>query len=224
MPAQQNIRSSPASESKSLNLKCVGGGSALIGIFVVISNSYFDPDIARFFRSMLGANAWLARHTSHIPDILFPVVLAITALTWLSYFFLRNKTRYISLRRLCQLMGTTVPISVLLAFVLKHIFGRVNTQAWLFNPDLYAYQWFQGGPHYIGFPSGHMAVITALVAAAWHYSPRYRKVYSVALLFTAFMLITSTYHFLSDVIAGAYLGLMVDYLAYQCMIWGRKSI
>ena len=56
-----------------------------------------------------------------------------------------------------------------------------------------------------------MAVFTALIIALWRFYPRYRPAYAGFLSVLALALIVTDYHFLSDVIAGAYLGLIVHF-------------
>jgi membrane-associated phospholipid phosphatase len=216
-----SIKHSP--KRTGLNLMGILISFLLVAAFVAVSNAYCDADVANFFRGLLGADTWLARRLSHIPDLLFPVVSAITAFSWMAYFYLRKDARRIDSLRLFQLIGTSVPLSVISSLILKHAFGRVNTQAWLFNPDLYEYHWFQGGPHYMGFPSGHMAVLTALVAAMSHFHPRYQMAYTTIVFLLGVALIATHYHFLSDVVAGAYLGAMVHYMTYHCLPSLRKS-
>ena len=56
-------------------------------------------------------------------------------------------------------------------------------------------------------------VFTAFLAAVWLFYPRYRSLSVGFLLILALALVATDYHFLSDVIAGAYLGLVTTTLA-----------
>jgi membrane-associated phospholipid phosphatase len=62
-----------------------------------------------------------------------------------------------------------------------------------------------------------MAVFTVLAAALWRFYPRYKFLYLLLVLVLAIALITTNYHFLSDVIAGAYLGVIVGILTYKLL-------
>jgi membrane-associated phospholipid phosphatase len=93
--------------------------------------------------------------------------------------------------------------------MLKHLFGRMNTRAWLENPVDRSFHWFHGGGEYSSFPSGHMAVFTTLAVACWLIFPKYRAACLAAIVGLGIALIATDNHFLSDVIAGGYLGLVV---------------
>jgi membrane-associated phospholipid phosphatase len=86
----------------------------------------------------------------------------------------------------------------------------INTKVWLTLRSSYGFHWFDGGGDYSGFPSGHMAVFTALVLPVVRCFPRLKFVCLVLLLLLGVALIVTGYHFLSDVIAGALLGYLVD--------------
>jgi membrane-associated phospholipid phosphatase len=87
--------------------------------------------------------------------------------------------------------------------------GRITTRFWLHHPDYRQFHWFNGGSHYDGFPSGHMPVFVALGIAMWKEYPRYRTLSAAILSVLALALILTDYHFVSDVVAGAYLGVLV---------------
>ena len=60
-----------------------------------------------------------------------------------------------------------------------------------------------------------MAVFTALVIALCRFYPRYRPAFIGFLSVLALALIATDYHFLSDIIGGAYLGWMVHFYTLQ---------
>jgi membrane-associated phospholipid phosphatase len=111
--------------------------------------------------------------------------------------------------RFFLLSGTAMPVAFVVKQMLKYLFGRMNTRAWLENPGDLSFHWFHGGEQYSSFPSGHMAVFAALAAACWFFIPKYRVVCLAVMIALGFAMIATDYHFLSDVIAGGYLGLMV---------------
>lgn len=95
---------------------------------------------------------------------------------------------------------------------LKYIFGRTWPETWVQdNPSfirdgVYGFNWFHGGPGYQSFPSGHMSVTCAVISVFWIYYPRWRPLYAVVALAVAAGLIGADYHFLSDIIAGSFVG------------------
>lgn|SRR5262249_43550388 len=63
--------------------------------------------------------------------------------------------------------------------------------------------WRQG---YASFPSGHTAVTCAVIAVLWVYCPAWRVLCVHAVLGVDVGLIGANYHFLSDLIAGGFVG------------------
>ena len=60
---------------------------------------------------------------------------------------------------------------------------------------------------YAAFPSGHTAVTCAVISVLWIYCPKWRWLYALAVLGVAIGLIGANYHFVSDVIAGGFVGI-----------------
>jgi membrane-associated phospholipid phosphatase len=114
-----------------------------------------------------------------------------------------------------KMLAITAPVSFAAKSLLKYIFGRITTREWLLAPQDLGFHWFNGGDRYTGFPSGHMVVITALVAIVWRFQPRFRSTYLVLLILLALSLVATNYHFLSDVIVGAYVGLLVEVCIFR---------
>jgi membrane-associated phospholipid phosphatase len=98
---------------------------------------------------------------------------------------------------------------------LGFVFGRYWPETWRdHNPSLigdgaYGFHLFQGGPWYGSFPSGHTTMVLSLVAVCWIAYPRSRPLGTVAAVGIAVALVGMNYHFVSDVIAGAFLGALV---------------
>ena len=192
-------------------------------VSVLVSWRFLDTWIAVRVMELLKISDLLVSGTSDIPDVLFLIVTIGSALLWSNYLILRNRGIDNKLSRFSQLAGSVLPLSYLLKWVFKSIFGRINTRVWLASQASDDFHWFQGGGDYSGFPSGHMAVFSAFFAAVWVFYPFYRSISIGFLLILAVALVATDYHFLSDVIAGAYLGLIVTCLTSISFkrIWGR---
>jgi membrane-associated phospholipid phosphatase len=63
-----------------------------------------------------------------------------------------------------------------------------------------------------------MLVIGALLAAAWRFYPGTRALCLATATLLGIALVATNYHFVSDVIAGAYLGLLVEAVAFTFLI------
>ena len=95
---------------------------------------------------------------------------------------------------------------------LKFIFGRTWPETWIANdPSLigngtFGFNFFHGGAGYASFPSGHTTVVCAVVAVLWFAYPRLRPLWGLAVLAVVLGLIGADYHFVSDIVAGGFLG------------------
>ncbi len=190
-------------------------GFILTVIFVVTCVRYFDITVASYVKKLaLNGTIW-KNLSSDIPDTLLLMVCAITLTAGICYFRRKKHGICDANTMFLHLIMYTAPASYVVKSLLKYVFGRVNTREWLIKPELYGFHWFQGGEVYSGFPSGHMAVFTALAVSLWRYYPGYRPVCMIFLLVLALALIITNYHFLSDVIAGAYAGVFAEFCVHK---------
>jgi membrane-associated phospholipid phosphatase len=95
---------------------------------------------------------------------------------------------------------------------LKEAFGRTWPETWIQNNPsfirngVYGFSPFHGGAGWASFPSGHTAAIGAVVGVLWWREPELRGLWALLMVLTGVGLIGGNFHFLSDVIAGGYLG------------------
>ncbi len=101
----------------------------------------------------------------------------------------------------------------------KFAFGRSWPETWVNNnpsfirDGAYGFNPFHGGAGFQAFPSGHMAAICVAATVLWFCYPRLRAVYALLVAGVAAGLIGTNYHFLSDVIAGGFVGVSIGYFA-----------
>ena len=185
-----------------------------------ISYLYIDERLARAVMDFLHSRHLSSLGTRSIPDLLFPLVCIATVIMWIDYFLLKRSGRDGGKRRFVLLAATAIPLSYLLKAVLQAIFGRGYTRKWLHHHGSSGFNWFHGDG---GFPSGHMLVFTAFFAAVWYHFPRYRVPSVLAVLLLGMALILTDYHFLSDVIAGICLGILVTTMTGRALEWVYAS-
>jgi membrane-associated phospholipid phosphatase len=186
----------------------------MLSLWVVLailgSICFLDREIAVAAMRLLRSNHLLHAATAEIPDTLFYLVCIGTATMWLAYIYLSRNNGGEKLLCFLQLAASTVPAAYLFKALLQFAFGRTNTRLWLTSGMPLQFNWFHGAG--IGcFPSGHMAVFTAFCVAIWYVYPCYRRPTVIGLVLLGMALILTDYHFLSDVIAGAYVGFLVTY-------------
>lgn len=98
---------------------------------------------------------------------------------------------------------------------LGNLFGRYWPETWFDNnPSLigdgtYGFRFFQGGDDVGSFPSGHAARIAGFTGVWWFAYPRSRFALVIVCLPMLFSLVAMNYHFVSDVIAGVFVGGLV---------------
>ncbi len=176
---------------------------------VTFCNYFVDIPLAHAVKGLFRSRIW-SRYAGDIPDFLFFVVCVTTLISFVGYAVRSRRAIFDRGTRFCLLVTFAVPLTYALKALLKIVFGRVNTRIWVARPDLYGFHWFHGSKVGGGFPSGHMAVFTALIAALWRNYPRYRPLYLACLFLLAAALVATNYHFLGDVVGGAYLGIFVE--------------
>lgn len=182
----------------------------LAGTAVTVAASYIWLDrpialTAHSFHAYQGAFAKL----TYIPEPL----AAAAAVT----FFVAGL--WVLSGRVLSFWGTTAllcGISVLLTEIiksqLKFVFGRTWPETFVQNnpsfirDGAFGFNFFHGGPGYASFPSGHTAAICALVSVLWIMAPKGRPLYVLAVLAVVVGLLGADYHFLSDIIAGGFVG------------------
>lgn len=189
----------------------------LLAPVVVLCILYLDVPLAHFVRDYLYTNAHWSRSTSDLPDLLSFVVLVSMAGSFALYLHRSREGVYDRLTLLAKEVLWLAPSSFVGKTLLKIVFGRSNTRCWLRDPSLYGFHWFQMKEHCEGFPSGHMLVITALLAALWRFYPGSRSVVMATGVLLGLALIATNYHFLSDVLAGAYLGVLLEIILFRLL-------
>ncbi len=184
---------------------------------------YLDIRLAEFVSEKVGMSFLLSEGVSNLPSLLFTLMCAITVVSWTARLYLARKCPKSPILNFLELIGLAVPISYVLKDLLKDLFGRTNTRIWLLHPDQLSFHWFQGGGDFAAFPSGHMAVFTALMLGIGRYFHRLRPLCAGTLLILAVALIVTQYHFFSDIVAGAYLGAIVDLITWRGLAYFHAS-
>ena len=188
-------------------------GLAATACAVVVSVAWIDRPLAyfvqaHFSRPARGAFGFL----SSVPNPLVP--LAIVSLLILGVRMAARRPlnlfyAAVFLASVAILVGETIKDQ------LKFVFSRTWPTSWMGNhPSLiddgaFGFHWFHGGTAYQSFPSGHMAAVCAGLSVFWTCYPRWRPLYVSVASAVGVLLIVGNYHFLSDVIAGASLGIVV---------------
>jgi membrane-associated phospholipid phosphatase len=184
---------------------------------VVVCVQFLDQPVALEIARVIRSNDLLSRHTANLPDVLPPGVLLFSAGAWAAYLRRTRDAIHDERTAFYRLAGTALPAVFFLKAAMKFAFGRINTRSWIEQPAAHTFLWFRGVDDHTAFPSGHMAVFAALAAAFWIFFPRTRTPGLVFLSLLGAALVVTDYHFVSDVVAGGYLGLAVAAVACRIL-------
>jgi membrane-associated phospholipid phosphatase len=195
----------------------------LTGAAVCICYFWLDKPIAFFAHAELGQSRWFYRATQ-IPEFLAPIALLALLVLGVRAVAALPVTRSETVVLLCS-------VSLLIANAsknqLKFLFGRTWPETWIQgNPSLirdgvYGFHPFHSGAAFRSFPSGHTAVVCAVLAVLWLCYPRLRFVYACAAAAVIIGLVGANFHFLSDCIAGAFVGAWIGWVVV--MLWDRHG-
>jgi membrane-associated phospholipid phosphatase len=189
----------------------------LVALFTVICVYFVDIPVALYVKNHLYANRNWSKLTTDLPDLLLIVVVLTTFSAWSFYMIRRRKGKLDNATDFARILAWATPASFVMKHVLKGVFGRVNTRFWLEHPGLYGFHWFQNLPRCDGFPSGHMLVFAVLLAALCRFYPQGRPLCVAFGALLGFALIATNYHFVSDVVAGAYIGALIETVAFRLL-------
>ncbi|MGA7713023.1 MAG: phosphatase PAP2 family protein [Rhizomicrobium sp.] len=116
-----------------------------------------------------------------------------------------------------MLMGLAMVLSLCLTeFVLKPVFGRTHPFDYL-QSGQYGFYWFHTGDMFGSFPSGHSDQAMSIASVLWIFYPRWRWIYVALLSLLASALMIGEWHFLSDIIAGGFIGTVAG--ALMMRLW-----
>src|SRR6516225_3347107 len=111
---------------------------------------------------------------------------------------------------------------------LKFIFGRTwpayGEPSFIFE-GAYGFHPFHGGPDFGSFPSGHALAVCAVAVILWIYLPMLRALCALSVATISVALLAGDFHFLSDVIAGAFIGVSLSALVVNMWEhWMRSGL
>ena len=203
--------------------------TAITLALVVLSILYVDQPVALYIHHndpirilinmLLSAISGAKNPNNEIADFLAPMTLVIVIISWTGYWLRAHHGRFDYHTYFFKIVGSAVPIAFMAKTITKFAFGRINTRVWVSDPTLGDnFHWFDGGGNYNGFPSGHMTVLVPLFIALWQFYPALRPLWGVALAGLAISMVLTDYHFVSDIIAGTYLGILVYCLCLKTQV------
>ena len=194
----------------------------ICSVLVVICYYFVDKPVAFFvYHSHLyqySIFVWM----TYIAGALF-VIAPIALILFIIRFAIKPMT-------LMSKTVLTAMVSLVVAEAIKNFlkiaFGRYWPMTWINNnPSLisnhaYGFHFNHSGVAYQSFPSGHTTIIFSVITVFWLVYPKWRWLYALIYAAVIVGLLGANYHFVSDVIAGGFLGAII---AVYCTRIARLS-
>ncbi|WP_420421142.1 phosphatase PAP2 family protein [Simkania sp.] len=111
----------------------------------------------------------------------------------------------------------------------KAFFGRYWPETWIQNNPswiqnkVYGFNFFHVGWGYFSFPSGHTAIIVAVGTMIWLAFPKWRLLSLLLIILEVIGLIGMNFHFVGDVVGGAFIGWLVALFVHHYVVPTRAS-
>jgi membrane-associated phospholipid phosphatase len=190
-------------------------GFLICGVLVIILYFWIDRPVTYFVHDELSDYRPIFDLPARLPKVVGPLVATITLIVGVRALMKRPVT---GVQVAFVLSALSWAVSAVPESWLKFAFGRTWPETWIQdNPSLirdhvYGFNPFHGGPGYAAFPSGHMVAIGAIVSVFWFLHPRSRAVCAICIGMVFIGQLGANYHFVSDLIAGGFLGFSVGWL------------
>ena len=191
---------------------------SFLPVLISVTFCYFfvDRPVARWVQH-LSHVSYHGVWSSHFAVALTQVAYALMLVIFLVYFYFAVKERRDHWVRALAVLSVSVSLTFFVKTNLQFLFGRlgpryVDSNVLLFvrNPRLYGFHWLHNG----GFPSGHMAMLSAGLMALTLFYPKLKWLMVLLLFIMAGTLLILNYHFVSDLIFGTYLGISLTLAVY----------
>lgn len=197
---------------------------AFTAIATVISYVWIDRPFAIWSHTHLHGYAIFDRMTL-LTGWFPPIAIAVICIAGFAKYLGRRFPRAGEAALLCS-------VSLVVAWAakdqLKILFGRTWPETWVNNnpslirDNVLGFNLFHGGAGFESFPSGHSTGICAVIAVLWIYYPRFRALYIVPVLVIAVGLLGANYHFVSDIVAGCFLGTAIAVFCMSLFLGDRR--
>jgi membrane-associated phospholipid phosphatase len=200
---------------------------SICALCITVSYYWIDRPVAYLVHNELRGYRGIFDVAARLPKLIGPLVIACTLVL---------AVRAVTRRPLTEIQTAIVLSALSLAFSdvlenwLKFAFGRTWPETWVQdNPSLirdgvHNFNPFHGGPGFASFPSGHMVAICAIMSVFWVMWARFRPIYAICIGTVFIGQLGANYHFVSDLVAGGFLGISVGWAIIALWNAGTRPI
>jgi membrane-associated phospholipid phosphatase len=183
---------------------------------VAICIAYVDRPLALFFdASVRHSELWMWLNRALAPfDLVVGAALIcfLACAVWMiSGRQLRGWTEVPFLCSASAMWGIAAEIS------LKRVFGRGWPDPTFVQRHLYGFHFLHGTLYWDSFPSGTATVSAAILSVLWILRRRWRIPGLIVVVLLLAVVVVANYHWLSDVIAGAFLGSSIGWATVRLL-------
>lgn len=194
----------PRTVARPLRARPVAAAVLACAALVTLSGLYVDRPVTRFVYHHMHHRLFFEALAS--PSLVPPPASILFLLVYAQRCFSGRKPWPHTPVFLCMSIATAV--GTLAKDELKWVFGRPWPITWV-KFGIYHPHFFRDDVWFGSFPSGHTTYIAAPMFVLWWLVPRYRWLWLGIIFMVMIGLVGGGFHFVSDTIAGLFLGLAV---------------
>ncbi len=199
-------------------------GFVVTATVVLLSVQWIDRPIALWIFDVFGGR----RIPTHLADRIVQIP-TVTAIVFIVCGIIAIMGRRFSKLEVAIVMcAISTLATTVIKDQLKFAFGRTWPDTWgpgiesFLRDNVYGFHFFQSGKSFESFPSGHAAVAAAVLSVIWILFPNLRVFCTIGLIAVDIGLVALNLHFLSDVVAGSFVGISTG--LFTVALWSASKI
>lgn len=199
-------------------------GLVLTAAVVSVSVQWFDRPIALWVYDIFGGR----RIPTMLADRIFSISLVSAIVFVICGLVAIMGRRFSKLEAAVAMCAISTLATTIVKDQLKFAFGRTWPDTWgpgivsFLRDNVYGFHFFQSGKSFQSFPSGHAAVAAAVLSVVWILFPKRRVICAIGVVAVDIGLVALNVHFLSDVVAGTFLGLSTG--LFTVALWRASEL
>jgi membrane-associated phospholipid phosphatase len=199
-------------------------GFVMTATVVLVSVQWIDRPIALWIFDVFGGR----RIPTQTADRIFSIPFVTTIVFVICGIIAITGRRFSKLEATIAMCAISTLATTVIKDQLKFAFGRTWPDTWgpgivsFVRDNVYGFHFFQSGKSFESFPSGHAAVAAAVLSVIWILFPNVRVFCTIGLIAVDIGLVALNLHFLSDVVAGSFVGVSTG--LFTVALWSASKV